>query len=312
MKRVFIKSFAVLFVLLYVVSCINEPVVEEPEVIVPPVVEEEEKPSEPSVDDKPYIKVGTSELVEIRNDNEPYFTEIEYLKAADGYFMELSSLDALGRVGSNWGCFDYSHMPTEDRTSLSTNPTGWVQKKYEIVSGGWLYNRSHIIGFQISGLNDEAKNLMTGTRAFSASEESMLTYENLTAGHMRENHEHHVLYRVTPEFGDDNLLAYGVLMDSDCLECDESADYCVFVYNMQPGITIDYRTGESWLSGAVVDVPETSTGEPTFILNTGTKKFHLLTCSKAPGKDSANYELTTKTRDSVIADGYTPCGICKP
>ena len=312
MKRVFVKSFAVLFVLLYVVSCINEPVVEEPEVIVPPVVEEEEKPSEPSVDDKPYIKVGTSELVEIRNDNEPYFTEIEYLKAADGYFMELSSLDALGRVGSNWGCFDYSHMPTEDRTSLSTNPTGWVQKKYEIVSGGWLYNRSHIIGFQISGLNDEAKNLMTGTRAFSASEESMLTYENLTAGHMRENHEHHVLYRVTPEFGDDNLLAYGVLMESDCLECDESADYCVFVYNMQPGITIDYRTGESWLSGAVVDVPETSTGEPTFILNTGTKKFHLLTCSKAPGKDSANYELTTKTRDSVIADGYTPCGICKP
>ena len=312
MKRVFVKSFAVLFVLLYVVSCINEPVVEKPEVIVPPVVEEEEKPSKPIVDDKPYIKVGTSKLVEIRNDNEPYFTEIEYLKAAEGYFMELSSLDALGRVGSNWGCFDYSHMPTEDRTSLSTNPTGWVQKKYEIVSGGWLYNRSHIIGFQISGLNDEAQNLTTGTRAFNASEESMLTYENLTAGHMRENHEHHVLYRVTPEFGDDNLLAYGVLMESDCLECDESADYCVFVYNMQPGITIDYRTGESWLSGAVVDVPETSTGEPTFILNTGTKKFHLLTCSKAPGKDSANYELTTKTRDSVIADGYTPCGICKP
>ena len=312
MKRVFVKSFAVLFVLLYVVSCINEPVVEEPEVIVPPVVEEEEKPSEPSVDDKPYIKVGTSELVEIRNDNEPYFTEIEYLKAAEGYFMELSSLDALGRVGSNWGCFDYSHMPTEDRTSLSTNPTGWVQKKYKIVSGGWLYNRSHIIGFQISGLNDEAKNLVTGTRAFNASEESMLTYENLTAGHMRENHEHHVLYRVTPEFGDDNLLAYGVLMESDCLECDESADYCVFVYNMQPGITIDYRTGESWLSGTVVDVPEISTGEPTFILNTGTKKFHLLTCSRAPEKDSANYELTTKTRDSVIADGYTPCGICKP
>lgn len=128
MKRVFIKSFAALFVLLYVVSCINEPVIEKPEVV-PPVVEEEEKPSEPSVEDKPYIKVGTSELVEIRNDNNPYFTEIEYLKAADGYFMELSPLDVLGRVGSNWGCFDYSHMPTEDRTSLSTNPTGWVQKE---------------------------------------------------------------------------------------------------------------------------------------------------------------------------------------
>ena len=218
MKRLYVKSFTALFVLLYVISCKNEPIMEKPEVVVPPTIEEE-KPSDPTVnDDKPYIKAGTSELVEIRNDNDPYFTDVEYLKAADGYFMELSPLDVLGRVGSNWGCFDYSHMPTEDRTSLSTNPTGWVQKKYEIVSGGWLYNRSHIIGFQISGLNDEATNLMTGTRAFNASEESMLTYENLTANHMRDNHEHHVLYRVTPEFGDDNLLAYGVLMESDCLE----------------------------------------------------------------------------------------------
>ena len=152
------------------------------DVAVPPVVKEEvppaneEKPSDTTVDDdKPYIKVGTSELVEIRNDNDPYFTDVEYLKAAEGYFLELSPLDILGRVGSNWGCFDYSHMPTEDRTSLSTNPPGWVQKKYEIVSGGWLYNRSHIIGFQISGINDEAKNLMTGTRAFNAREESMIT-----------------------------------------------------------------------------------------------------------------------------------------
>ena len=138
MKRLYVKSFTALFVLLYVISCKNEPIMEKPEVVVPPTIEEE-KPSDPTVnDDKPCIKAGTSELVEIRNDNDPYFTDVEYLKAADGYFMELSPLDVLGRVGSNWGCFDYSHMPTEDRTSLSTNPTGWVQKKYEIVSGGWL------------------------------------------------------------------------------------------------------------------------------------------------------------------------------
>ena len=80
---------------------------------------------------------------------------------------------------------------------------------------------------------------------------------------------------------------------------------------MQPGITIDYRTGESWRSGTIVDVPEISTGEPTFILNTGTKKFHLLTCSRAPEEGSENSELSTKTRDSVIADGYMPYGICK-
>ena len=246
MKGIICKVLFVLFVILYAVSCNNEPIAEKPEVIVPPV--EEEKPSEPVVDETPYIKDGTSELVEVRNNNVPYFTEEEYLKAQEGYFMELSLLDTLGRVGSNWGCFDYSHMPTEERTALSTKPTGWVQKKYSIVSGEWLYNRSHIIGFQISGLNDEKTNLMTGTRAFNASSDSMLTYENLTANHMRTNQEHHVLYRVTPEFGEENLLAYGVLMESDCLECDESADYCVFVFNMQPGITIDYRTGESWLT----------------------------------------------------------------
>lgn len=307
MQRVFSRALGVLFVLFYVVACVSEPVIERPSVVVPPVIEETTEGTE----DVPYIKEGTSNLVEVRNGNEPYFTEVEYLKAEEGYFIELTPLDELGRVGSNWGCFDYSHMPTEDRTALSTNPTGWVQKKYEIVSGGWLYNRSHIIGFQISGLNDNPLNLMTGTRAFNASESSMLTYENLTANHMRENHEHHVLYRVSPEFGDDNLLAYGVLMESDCLECDESADYCVFVYNMQPGITIDYRTGESWLTGTV-DVPEISTGEPTFVLNTGTKKFHTLTCSKAPAENSDNYKLSYDDREVVIANGYSPCGICNP
>ena len=307
MKRVFSRVLGVLFVLFYVVGCVSEPVIERPSVVVPPVIEEITEETE----DVPYIKEGTSNLVEVRNGNKPYFTEVEYLKAEEGCFIELAPLDELGRVGSNWGCFDYSHMPTEDRTALSTNPTGWVQKKYEIVSGGWLYNRSHIIGFQISGLNDDPLNLMTGTRAFNASENSMLTYENLTANHMRENHEHHVLYRVSPEFGDDNLLAYGVLMESDCLECDESADYCVFVYNMQPGITIDYRTGESRLTGTV-DVPEISTGEPTFVLNTGTKKFHILTCSKAPAENSDNYKLSYDDRDVVIANGYSPCGICNP
>lgn len=307
MKRVFSRVLGVLFVLFYVVACVSEPVIERPSVVVPPVIEETTEGTE----EVPYIKDGTSNLVEVRNGNEPYFTEVEYLKAEEGYFIELAPLDELGRVRSNWGCFDYSHMPTEDRTALSTNPTGWVQKKYEIVSGGWLYNRSHIIGFQISGLNDNSLNLMTGTRAFNASESSMLTYENLTANHMRENHEHHVLYRVSPEFGDDNLLAYGVLMESDCLECDGSADYCVFVYNMQPGITIDYRTGESWLTGTV-DVPEISTGEPTFVLNTGTKKFHILTCSKAPAENSDNYKLSYDDREIVIANGYSPCGICNP
>ena len=130
MKRLYVKSFTALFVLLYVISCKNEPIMEKPEVVVPPTIEEE-KPSDPTVnDDKPYIKAGTSELVEIRNDNDPYFTDVEYLKAADGYFMELSPFDVLGIVVSYWWCFYYSHISTEDRTSLSTFPSGFVHKIY--------------------------------------------------------------------------------------------------------------------------------------------------------------------------------------
>ncbi len=255
-----------------------------------------------------YIIDGQSELMEIRNDNVPYFTQSDYEKASKGYFMELSPLDELGRVGSNWGCFDYAHMPTEDRTSLTTNPTGWIQNKYDIVSGGYLYNRSHIIGFQISGLNDVETNLMTGTRAFNAGENSMVTFENMTADHMRDYRTHHVLYRVTPDFEGSNLLAYGVLIESDCLDCDDTADYCVYILNQQEGITIDYRTGDNWLTGEKED----TSADWTFILNTGTKKFHLLTCSGAPSTNSKNYKLTDKTRSQVINEGYSPCSICKP
>ena len=258
-----------------------------------------------------YIIAGQSNLLEIKNDNVPYFTAADYEKAMAGYFMELSPLDELGRVGSNWGCFDYAHMPTEDRSpTLSTKPTGWVQKEYDkdIIPTRWIYNRSHIIGFQICGLNDEKRNLMTGTRAFNAGENSMLTFENMTADHMRENRTHHVLYRVTPDFEGSNLLAYGVLIESDCLECDDTADYCVYILNQQDGITIDYRTGDNWLTGENEEI----TSEWTYILNTGTKKFHLLTCSGAPSPSSKNYQLTDKTRSQVIDEGYSPCGICKP
>lgn len=273
-----------------------------------------DKPADPGTDtpspgNRPYIIAGTSDLMEIRNDNVPYFTASDYEKASEGYFMELSPLDSLGRVGANWGCFDYAHMPTDKRTSLSTNPTGWVQNGYDIVSGRWLYNRSHIIGFQICGLNDEPKNLMTGTRAFNAGENSMVTFENMTADHMREYRNHHMLYRVTPDFEGTNLLAYGVLIESDCLECDDTADYCVYILNQQDGITIDYRTGDNWLTESE---PESPVEVYTYILNTGTKKFHKLTCGRAPSPSSRNYQLTTMTRNQVVNEGYSPCGVCKP
>lgn len=270
----------------------------------------EETPSDPET---VYVIAGQADLMEIRNDNVPYFTSADYEKAEAGYFMELSPLDSLGRVGANWGCFDYAHMPTEERTSLKTNPTGWVQKEYDssIIPTKWIWNRSHVLGFMISSLNDVPENLMTGTRAFNAGENSMVTFENMTADHMREYRDHHVLYRVTPDFADGCLVAFGVLMESDCLECDDTADFCVYILNQQNGITIDYRTGDNWLTDSDPE-PDPEPVVYTYILNTGTKKFHLLTCSRAPEASSSNYSLTTLLRGEVISEGYSPCSICKP
>ena len=260
---------------------------------------------------------ATGELFEIRNNNIPYFDSEDYSYAKEkGYFIELSPFDELGRVGTCWGLFDYEHMPEEGERdfTIDTNPTGWRQKKYDtsIVPGGWLYARSHLLNYQMSGIEDVPEDLMTGTREFNGT--GMLSYENMAADHLREERDHHILYRVTPDFSGNNLLAYGVLMESDCLECDDSGDFCVYVRNQQPGITIDYSTGENWLSTSnppeeEIEIP---LEEATYILNTNSDVFHSLTCSRAPEPDSENYKLTDKSREALIEGGYDPCGICKP
>ena len=262
----------------------------------------------------PAEDTGTDSFYFINN-KIPQFSETEKNRAAGGYFIELSELDSLGRVGVAIACFDYEHMPTEDREPLSKNPTGWVNKMYasSIVAGGWIYNRSHILGFQLSGLNDVPENLMTGTRDFNAGKNSMVTFENMVADHMKEHRDHSVLYRVTPDFHGTNLLAHGVQMESDCLQCDDNADFNVYIRNIQKGITIDYATGDNWLSGEAQEPEETvSLENATFILNTKSDKFHKVGASCAPDSTSANYKLTDLTRDDLIADGYSPCGTCKP
>ena len=249
------------------------------------------------------------------NDNIPSFTDEERNRASLGAFIELSELDGLGRAGVAIACFDYAHMPTEDRTALNTKPTGWIQKKYDssVVEGGWLYNRSHILGFQLSGLNDEPRNLMTGTRAFNAGEDSMVTFENMVADHIKGHRDHYVLYRVTPDFEGANLLAYGVYMESDCIQCDDTADFNVYIRNQQKGITIDYETGDSWLSGDAPDQDEPVSEEnATYVLNTRSLKFHIPGASCAPAKTSVNYRLTDLSREDLINGGYSPCGTCRP
>lgn len=254
-----------------------------------------------------------TELVTVLNDNVPFFTTEDYEYAEDtGYFIYLTPLDEKGRTGMTWGLFDYSHMPTEDREPLNTTPSGWVQNRYDtsIVEGGWLYNRSHQIGFQISALNDVPENLMTGTRMFNTP--GMLQFENMTADHMREERNHHILYRVTPDFEGDNLLAYGVTMESDCIECD-GADYCVYIANIQPGITIDYATGNNWESGSEdTEDPSTLPNARQYVVNKSNDKFHLPSCRYAESMSDENRQEITAPCSWMISHGYDPCGVCNP
>ncbi len=175
------------------------------------------------------------------NGNRPYF-ETDYLVPMA--FEYYSDLDALGRCGPAYACLGKELMPTEERGSISSvKPTGWKSTKYDGISGGNLYNRCHLIGFQLSGENANEKNLITGTRYMNV--ESMLLFENMVADYIRET-GNHVLYRVWPVFEGKNLVASGVLMEGWSVE-DKGAGICfnVYVYNAQPGIEIDYATGES-------------------------------------------------------------------
>lgn len=176
------------------------------------------------------------------NDNVPTFTNAE-LEVSDP-FDEYAPLDSLGRVGVVDALLDESLMPAEERGSISDiYPSGWDQKKYDVVSGGWLYNRSHLIGYQLTGYDGE-DNLVTGTRQFNA--EGMLPFENFVADVVEQGMQ--VRYRVTPVFEGDNLLAHGVIMEGFSLDDNgETLSFNIFVPNQQDGVDLDYATGESTL-----------------------------------------------------------------
>ena len=175
------------------------------------------------------------------NDNIPFFMPEEITTES---FEEYAELDELGRCGVTMACIGIDIMPTEERGDIgSVKPTGWHSVKYDIVEGKYLYNRCHLIGFQLAGENANKRNLITGTRYLNI--EGMLPFENLVADYVQET-ENHVLYRVTPIFEGDNLVAHGVLMEGYSVEDEgEGVCFCVYAYNAQPGITIDYATGES-------------------------------------------------------------------
>ena len=179
------------------------------------------------------------------NDNVPDFEEYEIEEAQTSY-ESYSELDALGRCGKAEASVSLDTMPTKKRTSISSvKPSGWENEKYDFVSGEWVYNRCHLIGFQLTGENANSQNLITGTRYMNV--EGMLPYENEVADYVKSTGEH-VLYEVTPIYEDsDDLVASGVHMQACSVEDDcASLAFNVYAYNVQPGIEIDYSTGENW------------------------------------------------------------------
>ena len=186
----------------------------------------------PAFSGQPYVAV---------NDNVPYFSDADL---AASPFESYSDLDALGRCGTAYALVGKETMPTEERGEIgSVKPSGWHTVKYDFVDGHYLYNRCHLIGYQLTAENANEKNLITGTRYLNV--DGMLPFENMVADYIKET-GNHVLYRSTPVFEGNNLVATGVLMEAESVEDKgEGVLFCVFVYNAEPGVEIDYATGDS-------------------------------------------------------------------
>lgn len=253
----------------------------------------------------------------VLNNNIPEFSENEITTTA---FEEYSELDDLGRCGVAFACIGEEIMPTEERGAIGQiKPSGWQMAKYDIVDGKYLYNRCHLIGYQLSGENANEKNLITGTRYMNV--DGMLPFENKVADYIKET-KNHVMYRVTPIFEGNNLLAKGVQMEAFSVEDNgEGVSFNVFVNNIQPGIEINYLDGTSKLKSnnssekttkKEEEKPENENSDIIYILNTNTMKFHNEGCSSAKDIKPKNKERFNGTRTWLIDNGYSPCGICNP
>lgn len=237
------------------------------------------------------------------NGNVPEFAEELFTTQSYEFYTDL---DQIGRCGICYANIGPDLMPTEERSSISSvHPSGWVQAQYDCVDGKNLYNRCHLIGYQLTGENANDHNLITGTRYLNV--EGMLPFENQVAEYIRET-GHHVLYRVTPVFEGSNLVASGVEMEAQSVE-DDTISFHVYCYNVQPGVVIDYATGESHLAEQNTESPSE---DETYILNTSGKKFHLPDCSSVDAMKEENKASYTGSREDLIAQGYAPCGRCNP
>ncbi|MBR3968944.1 MAG: DNA/RNA non-specific endonuclease [Clostridia bacterium] len=251
----------------------------------------------PEFSDEPYV---------IINNNIPDFKDTDLVTHA---YENYAPLDTLGRCGIAFVCVGTELMPTGDRGEIGMiKPTGWHTVKYDSVDGKYLYNRCHLIGFQLTGENANRQNLITGTRYLNV--EGMLPFENLIAEYVKET-ENHVLYRVTPIFEGDNLLATGVQMEGYSVE-DNGKEICfnIFAYNAQPDIEIDYKTGKSKLKNSASVDTQSEQKDITYIINKNSKKFHLPTCSSVKDMKPQNKKESNQTRKELEKLGYSPCKAC--
>ena len=293
----------------------------------------------PAYDGKAYVAV---------NNNEPFFTDSDMITTA---FENYSDLDSLGRCGVAYANICKDIMPTEERGKIGMiKPSGWHTVKYDVIKDRYLYNRCHLIGYQLAGENANPKNLITGTRYLNV--EGMLPFENLVADYVN-NTGNHVLYRVTPMFSGSNLVANGVLIEAKSVEDNGGGIlFNVYCYNVQPGVGINYENGDSWLDGttpqqsAQTDTPQNegsqssagsgagesgSSGSTTGSASSGSDS----SAAENSAADSSNSETmvhitapgkkyhragcrtlkksdTEVTLDEAKSMGLSPCGICNP
>ena len=270
----------------------------------------------PAYSGNPYIAV---------NNNNPYFTDSDMTTEP---FETYSAMDYLGRCGVAYANICKALMPTEERGSIgSVKPSGWHSVRYKNVDGLYLYNRCHLIGFQLAGENANEKNLITGTRYLNV--DGMLPFENMVAAYVRET-GNHVLYRVTPIFEGKNLLASGVLMEGWSVEDDgDGICFNVYCYNVQPDIIIDYSDGSNkaadgsapYGSAAAAastqkkdtsETPKNTSPKTNYIGNKNSKKLHYTWCHSVEQMKDSNKVYLTCTREEALARGYSPCGNCNP
>lgn len=251
----------------------------------------------PAYSGEPYVEI---------NGGRADFTDEEMV--ADAY-ESYSDLDDLGRCGTAEACAGEELMPTAERERISeVHPTGWHRDEYDFIEGELLYNRCHLLAYSLTAENANEKNLITGTRYMNT--EGMEPFESMTAGYIHRT-GNHVMYRVTPIFKEDNLVASGVHMMAKSVEDDgEGLEFNIYCYNVQPGVSIDYATGDNWLSTETLITEEDVSG--TYILNTNSMKFHRPSCPGVVDMNESNREEYKGSRAALIEQGYEPCGSCRP